>query len=188
MVTLPDAPPPCPQDRCPKKIGAPKTWEQRKLGELGSVAMCKRIYKEQTTEAGGVPFFKIGTFGGEPDAFISQEVFEEYRKLYPFPKIGDILISAAGTIGRTIVYQGEHAYYQDSNIVWLAHTNQLDNGFFLQYLNKQKWKSLEGSTLKRLYNKDILDALIALPKPHEQACIGSLFRNLDSLITLHQRE
>ena len=150
--------------------------------------MCKRIYKEQTTEAGGVPFFKIGTFGGEPDAFISQEVFEEYRKLYPFPKIGDILISAAGTIGRTIVYQGEHAYYQDSNIVWLAHTNQLDNGFFLQYLNKQKWKSLEGSTLKRLYNKDILDALIALPKPHEQACIGSLFRNLDSLITLHQRE
>ena len=55
--------------------------------------MCKRIYKEQTTEAGGVPFFKIGTFGGEPDAFISQEVFEEYRKLYPFPKIGDILIT-----------------------------------------------------------------------------------------------
>ena len=59
---------------------------------------------------------------------------------------------------------------------------------FLQYLNKQKWKSLEGSTLKRLYNKDILDALIALPKPHEQACIGALFAKLDSLITLHQRE
>ena len=24
-------------------------WEQRKLGEFGSVAMCKRIYKEQTS-------------------------------------------------------------------------------------------------------------------------------------------
>ena len=34
-------------------------WEQRKLGEFGSVAMCKRIYKEQTSEQGDVPFFKM---------------------------------------------------------------------------------------------------------------------------------
>ena len=163
-------------------------WEQRRLGEIGSVAMCKRVYKDQTTEAGDVPFFKIGTFGGEPDAFISNELFEKYRELYSFPKIGDILISAAGTIGRTIVYQGERAYYQDSNIVWLNHDERLDNSFFLQYLNNQTWSSLEGSTLKRLYNKDILDANIALPKPDEQHRIGALFRKLDSLIALHQRK
>ena len=163
-------------------------WEQRRLGEIGSVAMCKRVYKDQTTEAGDVPFFKIGTFGGEPDAFISNELFEKYRELYSFPKVGDILISAAGTIGRTIVYQGERAYYQDSNIVWLTHDERLDNSFFLQYLNNQTWSSLEGSTLKRLYNKDILDANIALPKPDEQHRIGALFRKLDSLIALHQRE
>ena len=163
-------------------------WEQRRLGEIGSVAMCKRVYKDQTTEAGDVPFFKIGTFGGEPDAFISNELFEKYRELYSFPKVGDILISAAGTIGRTIVYQGERAYYQDSNIVWLNHDERLDNSFFLQYLNNQTWSSLEGSTLKRLYNKDILDANIALPKPDEQHRIGALFRKLDSLIALHQRK
>ena len=136
--------------------GFTDSWEQRRLGEIGSVAMCKRVYKNQTTEAGDVPFFKIGTFGGEPDAFISNELFEKYRELYSFPKVGDILISAAGTIGRTIVYQGERAYYQDSNIVWLNHDERLDNSFFLQYLNNQTWSSLEGSTLKRLYNKDIL--------------------------------
>ena len=168
--------------------GFTDSWEQRRLGEIGSVAMCKRVYKDQTTEAGDVPFFKIGTFGGEPDAFISNELFEKYRELYSFPKIGDILISAAGTIGRTIVYQGERAYYQDSNIVWLNHDERLDNSFFLQYLNNQTWSSLEGSTLKRLYNKDILDANIALPKPDEQHRIGALFRKLDSLIALHQRK
>ena len=168
--------------------GFTDSWEQRRLGEIGSVAMCKRVYKDQTTEAGDVPFFKIGTFGGEPDAFISNELFEKYRELYSFPKVGDILISAAGTIGRTIVYQGERAYYQDSNIVWLNHDERLDNSFFLQYLNNQTWSSLEGSTLKRLYNKDILDANIALPKPDEQHRIGALFRKLDSLIALHQRE
>ena len=163
-------------------------WEQRKLGDIGSVSMCKRIYKEQTAKKGDVPFFKIGTFGGEPDAFISQELFEEYRELYSFPKVGDILVSAAGTIGRTVVYQGEHAYYQDSNIVWLEHGDQLDNGFFLQHLSKQAWSSLEGSTLKRLYNKDILDACITMPKAEEQHQIGAFFRSLDDLITLHQRK
>ena len=164
------------------------SWEQRKLGELGSVAMCKRIYKEQTGETGDVPFFKIGTFGGEPDAFISRDLFEEYRNLYPFPKNGDVLISAAGTIGRTVVYQGECAYYQDSNIVWLDHDERLDNGFFLQYLNSQSWNSLEGSTLKRLYNKDILDASIALPPLAEQKAISGTLASLDNLITLHQRK
>ena len=172
--------------RCLARVSS--AWEQRKLGELGSVAMCKRIYKEQTTERGEVPFFKIGTFGAEPDSFISRDLFEEYRRLYPFPEKGDVLISAAGTIGRTVVYQGECAYYQDSNIVWLDHDERLDNGFFLQYLENQTWSSLEGSTLKRLYNKDILDALISLPTQSEQRVIGALFDSLDSLITLHQRE
>ena len=164
------------------------SWEQRKLGELGSVAMCKRIFKEQTTEQGDVPFYKIGTFGGTPDAFISRELFDEYKRLYQFPKVGDILISAAGTIGRTIVYQGDPAYYQDSNIVWLQHDERLDNGFLLQFLSGKSWSSLEGSTLKRLYNKDLLNAEIAIPSPDEQHQIGSTFAKLDDIITLHQRQ
>ncbi len=49
------------------------------LGEIGSVKMCKRILKSQTNTEGGIPFYKIGTFGKEPDAFISEEVFEEYK-------------------------------------------------------------------------------------------------------------
>ena len=150
--------------------------------------MCKRIFKEQTTEQGDVPFYKIGTFGGTPDAFISRELFDEYQRLYQFPKVGDILISAAGTIGRTIVYQGDPAYYQDSNIVWLQHDERLDNGFLLQFLDGKNWSSLEGSTLKRLYNKDLLNTEIAIPSPDEQHQIGSTFARLDDIITLHQRQ
>ena len=163
-------------------------WEQRKLGDFGSVSMCKRIFKEQTSDSGDVPFFKIGTFGAEPDAFISTELFEEYRQLYPFPKTGDILISAAGTIGRTVVYRGEDAYFQDSNIVWLDHDDRLSNGFLLQYLKGKNWSSLEGSTLKRLYNKDLLESSVSVPCKDEQAMIGHFFNQLDNLITLHQRK
>lgn len=71
--------------------GFSDAWEQRKLGEIGSVSMCRRIFKEQTSETGDIPFYKIGTFGAEPDAFISRELFEEYKSKYPYPKKGDIL-------------------------------------------------------------------------------------------------
>ena len=107
-------------------------WKKVKFKEFGHVAMCKRIFKNQTTSEGDVPFYKIGTFGSEPDSYISQSLFEEYKKKYPFPNKGDILISAAGTIGRTVEYNGENCYYQDSNIVWLDHNNNITNGFLKQ--------------------------------------------------------
>ena len=44
-----------------------------KLGEIGEIRMCKRILKEETNSVGGVPFFKIGTFGGQADVFITKE-------------------------------------------------------------------------------------------------------------------
>ena len=109
--------------------GFTEAWEQRKLGDYGLVQMCRRIYKDQTSEIGDVPFFKIGTFGGQPDAFISRSLFQDYRKQYPFPSVGTPLISAAGSIGRTVIYQGEEAYFQDSNIVWLDNNEKLNNVF-----------------------------------------------------------
>ena len=162
-------------------------WEQRKLGEFGSVAMCKRIYKEQTSEQGDVPFFKIGTFGADPDAFISNELFEDYKRTYPYPTPGTLLISAAGSIGRIVEYQGEKAYFQDSNIVWLEHDHRLNDAFLKPLYSKIEW-GLEGSTIKRLYNKDLLSAEVTIPDGREQKEIGQFFAKLDSLITLHQRK
>ncbi|EHK9948271.1 restriction endonuclease subunit S [Enterococcus faecium] len=168
--------------------GFTEDWEQRKLGDLGSVAMNKRIFKDQTSDNGEVPFFKIGTFGSHPDAFISRELFEEYKSKYPYPEVGDILISASGSIGRTVVYQGEDEYFQDSNIVWLKHNGRLDNKFLQQFYSIVKWQGLEGSTIKRLYNKNILDTNISVPTLDEQNKLGAFFEQLDDTIALHQRK
>ena len=164
------------------------SWEQRKLGEIGSVSMCRRIFKEQTSENGEIPFYKIGTFGGEADAFISRELFEEYKAKYQYPKKGDILISASGSIGRTVVFTGKNEYFQDSNIVWLNHDKHLDNSFLKCFYSIVKWAGIEGSTIKRLYNDNILNTAITLPSVEEQQKIGAYFENLDNLITLHQRK
>ena len=164
-------------------------WKEQTLGSLGSVAMNKRIFKNETSENGEIPFYKIGTFGGNADSFISKEKFQEYKEKYPYPEIGDVLISASGSIGRTVVYNGEDAYYQDSNIVWLKHDQQLDNSYLKQYYGIIKWSGIEGTTIKRLYNKNILETNIFLPPSvAEQQAIGTYFSNLDNLINSYQEK
>lgn len=155
-------------------------WEETKFGNLCSVAMCKRIFKHQTSPQGDIPFYKIGTFGATPDAFISRTLFEEYKKKYNYPQKGDILISAAGTIGRVVEYTGEECYYQDSNIVWLMHSDQLSNAFLKQLYPIINWSSLEGATIKRLYNGNILDTSFRLPLIAEQKLIATFFTTLDA--------
>ena len=162
-------------------------WEQRKLGDIGTVQMNKRIFKTQTSTSGEIPFYKIGTFGKTPDAYISRELFEEYKKKYPYPKKGDLLLSASGSIGNVVEYNGEEAYFQDSNIVWLEHGATISNRFLKAFYSVVNWEGIEGTTIKRLYNKTILDTPITLPSFEEQEKIGNFFTVLDKVITLHQR-
>ena len=152
------------------------------LRDIGKVSMCKRIMKAETSSSGDVPFYKIGTFGKEPDAYITRQKFEEYRKLYAFPKKGDILISAAGTIGRTVVYNGEDAYYQDSNIVWIDNDESIVLNRYLFFCYQlQPWVASTGGTIARLYNDNISSARICIPSIAEQIRIISILDRFDAL-------
>ena len=160
----------------------PDGVEYKALGEIGKVSMCKRIMKAETNTSGGIPFFKIGTFGKEPDSYISQEKYDEYRMKFSFPNKGDILISAAGTIGRTVIYKGEPAYYQDSNIVWLAHDESIVSNNFLFYCYQMKpWVASTGGTIARLYNDNISKARIPIPPLPVQNEIVRILDNFTEL-------
>lgn len=142
--------------------------EWKKLGEIGDVCMCKRIMKNQTFDIGEVPFYKIGTFGGNADAFINKDLFLEYKSKFSFPQKGDILLSASGTIGRTVVYDGEDAYFQDSNIVWISNDETRVTNAFLYYCYQiVDWK-IDGGTIKRLYNYNLKNTIIPVPSISEQ--------------------
>ena len=164
------------------------SWEQRKFGEIGSVAMCRRVFKYQTAESGDIPFFKIGSFGATPDAFISKDLFENLKIKYPYPEKGDVLISASGSIGRTVVFTGKDEYFQDSNIVWLKHDNSIINPFLNYLYSIVKWIGIEGTTIKRLYNDNILKTEVIIPTLSEQQKISNYLDGIDHLITLHQLE
>lgn len=157
-------------------------WDQTTLGKVGPVSMCKRIFKDDTASSGDVPFFKIGTFGREPDAYISQEKFDEFRAKFSFPNKGDILISAAGTIGRTVVYDGAPAYFQDSNIVWVANDEtKIENSFLAFCYENIRWTT-EDTTIARLYNENIRSRVIFSPKKPEQQKISAFLGAVDAKI------
>ncbi len=144
--------------------------------------MCKRIMKAETKPEGDVPFFKIGTFGKKADAYISQEIYDEYSKSYPFPKTGDILISAAGTIGKAVIYDGKPAYYQDSNIVWIDNDERIVLNKYLFYCYALKpWAVSNGGTIARLYNDNISRAKIPVPPLSEQRRIVAILDRFDAL-------
>lgn len=144
-------------------------WVERRLGEIGKVSMCKRIFKEETSATGDIPFYKIGTFGKEPDAFIPIQTYNEYRAKYSFPRKGDVLISASGTIGRRVRYDGEPAYFQDSNIVWIDHNQkQVLNDYLYHFYGACEWESTKGATISRLYNDNLRGIVITFPESHQE--------------------
>lgn len=163
--------------------------EWKPLGEIGEVRMCKRILKEQTLDTGDIPFYKIGTFGKEPNAYISREIFEEYRSKYNYPKIGEVLLSASGTIGRAVIFDGQDAYFQDSNIVWIENDEtQVSNKYLFYFYKIAKWDVAEGGTIQRLYNDNLKKTKIPVPFPDdpdkslaEQARIVSILEKFDAL-------
>lgn len=155
-----------------------------RLGEVGKISMCKRILKSQTNEFSGIPFYKISTFGGTPTVYIDEKIYREYKEKYSYPKKGDILISAAGTIGKTVIFDGEDSYFQDSNIVWIENDeSKVTNQFLYYFLQTNPFITTNGSTIKRLYNDNLRDTKIPnVPSIQQQNQITDILGALDKKI------
>ena len=163
-------------------------WEKCRLGDLCNVLMCKRILASQTNTEEGVPFYKIGTIGNTPDAYISQELFDEYKAKYNYPHKGEVMITCAGTVGKRVIYDGKDAYYQDSNIVWIDNPAQhISNGFLYHLLANVDWRKLNSTTIIRIYNDDLRNLKLSYPQIEEQKKISRLLSLLDERIATQHK-
>mgnify|MGYP001603249132 CR=1 FL=1 len=158
-------------------------WEEKRLGDIGNPTMCKRIMKYETSETGEVPFYKIGTFGKEADSYITNKLFSDYKNRFSFPKKGDVLISASGTIGRIVVFDGKPSYFQDSNIVWINNNEKIVTNRYLSFIYQiTKW-STEDTTIARLYNDNLKNLSILVPPTiEEQQAIAQILSDMDNEI------
>ena len=158
------------------------------MGATCNVLMCKRILASQTNTEGGVPFYKIGTIGSIADAYISRELFETYRAKYNYPRKGEVMITCAGTVGKTMLFDGHDSYYQDSNIVWIDNpNNHIDNTFLYHFLSRVDWSRLNTTTIVRIYNDDLRRLRISYPSKEEQKKISDLLNLLDQRIETQKK-
>lgn len=117
-------------------------WEVKKLDNVCNITSSKRIFADEYTNT-GIPFYRskevIERSKGLPisvELFISEERYNEIKEKFGVPKIGDILITAVGTIGKIWAIDTDNKFYfKDGNLVWLKDIdNQLANSCFFRRL------------------------------------------------------
>ncbi|MGG2940754.1 restriction endonuclease subunit S [Heyndrickxia faecalis] len=189
-------------ERVPKRrfAGFTQAWEQRKLGEMMEVTSVKRIHQSDWTDE-GVRFLRArdivcASKGEEPTdyLYISQEKYDEYSRISGKVKVGDLLVTGVGTIGvPLLVTQEEPLYFKDGNIIWFKNEKKLDGNFFYySFIGEsiQKYiRDVAGIGTVGTYTIDSgKKTPIQIPSYEEQEKIGNFFKQLDHLITLHQRK
>ncbi|MDO4203935.1 MAG: restriction endonuclease subunit S [Selenomonadaceae bacterium] len=105
-------------------INNPKGWNMVELGALTVIGSSKRIF-ERDYVSEGVPFYRtkeiVELSKGNivsTEFYITEERYAEIKQKYGVPKVGDLLVSAVGTIGVIWIVDGKKDfYYKDGNLI-----------------------------------------------------------------------
>ena len=118
-----------------------KRWSIAKLSSLCNVGSSKRIYQSELTET-GIPFLRISDLNeridgknNTPQLFIPNDKYDELQTNGLVPSVGDILVTARGTLGKCyIIKPSDTFYFQDGMISWLSDINESITSLYLSYL------------------------------------------------------
>ena len=173
-------------------------WEQRKLSEIYAsignafVGTATPYYVEQGhfyLESNNI---KDGQINHNSEVFINDEFYE--RQKDKWLHTGDMVMVQSGHVGHAAVIPEELDNSAAHALIMFREPKVKIEPYFLNYqyqTNKIK-KKIEGittgNTIKHILASDMQEFVVDLPDYDEQKQIGDYFRNLDNLITLHQRE
>lgn len=169
-------------------------WEQRKVGELAS-----------DTYGGGTPTtsndrFWNGTipwiqssdlsehqvFGVTPRKYISNEaVLSSATKIVPE---NSIAIITRVVVGKLAVMPFSYATSQDFLSLSKLKTDIVFTSYLLYKKLQSELNSVQGTSIKGLTKDELLTKVVVVPGRKEQEAIGTYFKQLDQLITLHHRK
>ena len=166
-------------------------WEQRKLGDI--VGIYDGVHQTPNYQNSGVMFLSVENIATlKSSKFISEEDFKRNYKI--FPQENDILMTRIGDVGTTNVVTDNSlkAYYVSLALLKYKSTDPyfLSNAIQSDYVQKGLANRTLKTAIPMKINKDEIGKVsVMLPlSATEQQQIGTYFRNLDNLITLHQRE
>lgn len=179
---------------CKKQIAASYSlsWEQRKLGELG-------IITTGSTPSTSIPdyYSDDGIVWVTPTDICENITFESARKLSDLgqqvgrvvPK-NTILVTCIASIGKNTMLGNTGSFNQQINGL-TPNEKECDPYFLLteSALWSAKMKSSAAAGTMQIVNRTEFSELKTwLPNLIEQQAISDFFRQLDNLITLHQRK
>jgi len=179
-----------PQLRFPEFVGE---WEEKRLGEICVMTSSKRVYLSDYTEF-GIPFYRGKEItelkeGKKPTdiLYITEDSYNSFKDKYGVPVIGDILITAVGTLGNVLkIDNNEKFYFKDGNLIWLREVTENSN--FLEKLIQLKTNELIktsiGSTQKALTMVELRKLQFMFPFPAEQTRIATFLTAVDKRINL----
>lgn len=165
-------------------------WEQRKLSDVGDVY--DGVHQTPEYKDEGIMFLSVENISTlKSEKYISEEAFERDYKIYP--EKGDILMTRIGDIGTPNVVETTEkvAFYVS---LALLKPHGIDSYFLNNAIQSKSFQKglRERSLLTAIpmkINKDEIGKVdVYIPKNiDEQKEIGKTFKQLDKLITLHQR-
>lgn len=133
-------------------------WNRDIIGELIKVTSSKRIYKSEYVKA-GIPFYRTKEIkelanGLLPstELFIGDVRYHEVKSKFGVPVVGDILLTAIGTIGEVyVIPDNKPFYFKDGNVLWLKESQFLDS-YYLSYAIKNFINELKSMANGSAYN------------------------------------
>ena len=178
--------------------GFTDAWEQRKLGEVGKARSGVGFPDAEQGGSVGIPFFKVSDMnldGNENEMIIAnnyvtvaQILTHRWSPIEELPAIFFAKVGAAVMLNRKRLCR--FPFLLDNNTMAYSIPSINWNADFAKAL----FETVDLTSLVQIgalpsYNaSDVEDITICLPNLSEQMKVGAYFKQIDNLITLHQRK
>ena len=179
-------------DEIPFEI--PDDWKWCRIGSVLNIWSARRVH-ERDWRSSGIPFYRAREIGKmadwghvDNDLFIEQSLYDEFSKS-GVPQIGDLMMTAVGTLGKTYVVETNNPfYYKDGSVLCIGNPFRLNpyylklffesSAFANQYLSES-----DGTTVATLTMVRLNRYLIPVPPLKEQTRIVEKIKTVTSIMS-----
>lgn len=167
----------CIDDEIPFEI--PDSWVWVRLRNIFNVVSARRVHQADWRSS-GIPFYRAREIAllaengyVENELFIDEKLFQTFAK-DGIPSVGDLMITAVGTLGKCyIVKEKDHFYYKDASVICFENFARISAEYIQNLLNSpymvETIKSAStGTTVGTITMVKANEYLIPLPPLAEQ--------------------
>ena len=179
-------------DEIPFEI--PDDWKWCRIGSVLNIWSARRVH-ERDWRSSGIPFYRAREIGKmadwghvDNDLFIEQSLYDEFSKS-GVPQIGDLMMTAVGTLGKTYVVETNNPfYYKDGSVLCIGNPFRL-NPYYLKLFFKssafanQYLSESDGTTVATLTMVRLNRYLIPVPPLKEQTRIVEKIKTVTSIMS-----